>query len=109
MGLNVLYEDRSFLSIIIQPDPATRAGLTEGKKICDMAPPSDIAYDPFAAPDFTYGARQCSEAVTPSQLYAIHEHHQAPLLIQENNDMCKYNYQPGEWILSVPEKGRASD
>lgn len=41
------------------------------------------------------------EAVIPN--FVIHEHHQAAL-IQENIDMCKYNYQPENGYFSVPDR-----
>ena len=99
-GYRPFYEDRSLS--IIQPDLCNTGGLTEGKKICDMAHTYDIGVQIHicGSPISTAAALQL-EAVIPN--FVIHEHHQAAL-IQENIDMCKYNYQPENGYFSVPDK-----
>lgn len=99
-GYRPFYEDRSLS--IIQPDLCNTGGLTEGKKICDMAHTYDIGVQVHicGSPISTAAALQL-EAVIPN--FVIHEHHQAAL-IQENIDMCKYNYQPENGYFSVPDK-----
>ena len=99
-GYRPFYEDRSLS--IIQPDLCNTGGLTEGKKICDMAHTYDIGVQIHicGSPISTAAALQL-EAVIPN--FVIHEHHQAAL-IQENIDMCKYNYQPENGYFSVPDR-----
>ena len=99
-GYRQFFEDHSIG--IIQPDLCNTGGLTEGKKICDMAHTYDIGVQIHicGSPISTAAALQL-EAVIPN--FVIHEHHQAAL-IQENIDMCKYNYQPENGYFSVPDK-----
>lgn len=99
-GYRPFYEDRSLS--IIQPDICNTGGLTEGKKICDMAHIYDIGVQIHicGSPISTAAALQL-EAVIPN--FVIHEHHQAALM-KDNIEMCKYNYQPENGYFFVPDK-----
>lgn len=87
---------------VVQPDLGNTGGLTEGKKICDMAHVYDVPVQlhicggPIAA-----AAALQLEAVIPN--YLIHEHHAAALL-EENIRSCKYDYQPVNGAFSVPDR-----
>ena len=76
-------------------------GLTEGKKICDMAHIYDIPVQMHicGGPIATAAALQL-EAAIPN--YLIHEHHAAALL-DENIRSCKYDYQPVNGYFDVPD------
>lgn len=86
---------------VIQPDLGNTGGLTEGKKICDMAHTYDIPVQLHicGGPIATAAALQL-EAVIPN--YLIHEHHAAALL-DDNIRSCKYNYQPKQGYFEVPD------
>ena len=98
-GYRPFYEDRSLS--VIQPDLCNTGGITEGKKICDMAHVYDIGVQVHicGGPISTAAALQL-EAVIPN--FVIHEHHQAAL-IQDNIDTCLYDYQPVNGYFEVPE------
>lgn len=98
-GYRPFYEDRSLS--IIQPDLCNTGGITEGKKICDMAHVYDIGVQLHicGGPIATAAALQL-EAVIPN--FVIHEHHQAALL-KENINLCKYNYQPQNGFFEIPD------
>lgn len=85
---------------VIQPDLGNCGGLTEGKKICDMARIYDIGVQLHicGAPIATAAALQL-EAAIPN--FIIHEQHQYAL-IDENIEMCKYDYQPVNGYFDVP-------
>ena len=86
---------------VIQPDLGNTGGLTEGKKICDMAHIYDIPVQMHicGGPIATAAALQL-EAAIPN--YLIHEHHAAALL-DENIRSCKYDYQPVNGYFDVPD------
>lgn len=86
---------------IVQPDLGNCGGVTEGRKICDLA--------------HTYGAtvqtHTCNtpisvavslhlEAAIPN--FIIHEHHTVNTL-PETCEMCVYDYQPVNGYLDIPE------
>lgn len=98
-GYRPFFEDRSLQ--IIQPDLGNCGGLTEGKKICDMANVYDcgVQLHICGGPIATAAALQL-EAVIPN--FVIHEHHAAALL-PENIDLCKYDYQPNNGYFEIPE------
>ena len=99
-GYRPFYEDRSIS--IIQPDLCNTGGLTEGKKICDMAHVYDIGVQVHCcgSPISTAAALQL-EAVIPN--FVIHELH-ASALIQDNIDLCKYNYvADSEGCFTTPD------
>ena len=94
------FEDRSIS--IIQPDICNTGGLSEGKKICDMAHVYDIGVQVHicGSPISTAVALQL-EAVIPN--FVIHELH-ASALIDTNINLCKYNYQAVNGYFEVPDK-----
>ncbi|GHV94041.1 racemase [Spirochaetia bacterium] len=98
-GYRPFFEERSLH--VIQPDLCNCGGLTEGKKICDMAHVYDAAVQIHVCggPISTAAALQL-EAVIPN--FLIHEHH-AAALVDENIRLCKYDYQPQKGYFKVPE------
>jgi L-alanine-DL-glutamate epimerase-like enolase superfamily enzyme len=98
-GYRPFFEDRSLS--IIQPDICNTGGITEGKKICDMAHVYDMGVQIHicGGPIATAASLQL-EAVIPN--FVIHEHHQCAL-IQQNIDLCKYDYQPKNGYYEVPD------
>ena len=86
---------------VIQPDLGNTGGLSEGKKICDMAHVYDIPVQMHicGGPIATAAALQL-EAAIPN--FLIHEHHAAALL-DENIESCKYDYQPVNGYFDVPD------
>ena len=98
-GYRPFFEDRSIG--IIQPDLCNTGGLTEGKKICDMAHVYDIGVQVHCCggPLSAAAALQL-EAVIPN--FVIHELH-ASALIQDNIDLCKYDYAAKDGYFEVPD------
>ncbi|HAH62079.1 MAG TPA: mandelate racemase/muconate lactonizing enzyme family protein [Treponema sp.] len=86
---------------IAQPDLGTCGGITEVKKICDMAYAYDVAIQIHAcgSPICTAASLQV-EAAIPN--FIIHEHHQANLC-DFNIKLCKYDYQPIHGKFKVPD------
>ena len=86
---------------VAQPDLGTCGGLTEVKKICDMAYAYDVAIQVHAcgSPLCTAAALNL-EAAIPN--FIIHEHHQANLT-DFNRKLCKYDWQPVNGRFKVPE------
>ncbi len=99
-GYIPFFESRSL--DIIQPDFGTCGGITEGKKICDMAHVYDIMVQGHVCggPIATATALQI-EAVLPN--FLIHEHHRYAQL-KPNTDTCIYDYQPVEGYYDVPAR-----
>lgn len=99
-GYASFFEDRSLS--VIQPDLCNCGGITEGKKICDMAHTFDIGTQIHicGGPISTAAALQL-EAVIPN--FLIHEQH-ASALIQENRDTCIYDYQPVNGAFEIPNR-----
>ncbi len=86
---------------VIQPDLGNTGGLTEGKKICDMAHTYDIGVQAHvcASPLSTAVALHL-ECSIPN--FVIHENHMnnlAPI----HRELCKYDYQPEGGMFSPPE------
>jgi L-alanine-DL-glutamate epimerase-like enolase superfamily enzyme len=98
-GYRPFLEDRSLQ--VIQPDLGNSGGLTEGKKICDMAHVYDavVQLHVCGGPLATAAALQL-EAVIPN--FLIHEH-LASALIPENIRLGKYNYQPKDGYFEIPD------
>jgi len=93
------FEDRTLN--VIQPDLCNTGGITETKKICDMAQVYDIGVQIHVCggPIATAAALQV-EAVIPN--FVIHEEHNANLLTKfEKNG--KYFYEPKDGYYTVPE------
>ncbi|KMO87926.1 hypothetical protein AB840_00675 [Megasphaera cerevisiae DSM 20462] len=86
----------------INTDEGICGGITEGKKICDMAHVYDVRVQPHicGGPIATAAALQL-EAVIPN--FIIHETHRFSLL-EGNIVTCKYDYQPQNGYYEVPER-----
>lgn len=99
-GYRQFFEDNSLG--IIQPDICNCGGISEGKKICDMAHVYDVGVQIHicGGPISTAAALQV-EAVIPN--FVIHEHHEAAVL-EENINLCKWDYQPVNGYFKVPER-----
>ena len=93
------FEDRSLS--IIQPDLANTGGITETKKICDMAQVYDIGVQIHVCggPIATAAALQV-ETVIPN--FVIHEEHNANLMTKFKK-AGKYFYEPKNGFYEVPE------
>jgi galactonate dehydratase len=98
-GYRPFFENRSLR--VIQPDLGNCGGLTEGKKICDMAHVYDCAVQIHVCggPLATAAALQL-EAVIPN--FLIHEHH-AVSLLEANIALAKYDYQPKNGYFEAPD------
>jgi L-alanine-DL-glutamate epimerase-like enolase superfamily enzyme len=94
------YFENSSLQVI-QPDLGTAGGITESKKIADMAYTYDVNVQPHVcATPLSTAAALHLEAVIPN--FVIHEHHRVSL-IKEFQELCIYDYQPVNGRLKVPE------
>ena len=93
------FEDQSIQ--VIQPDLGNCGGLTEGKKICDMAYVYDISVQAHvcASPLSTAVALHL-ESVIPN--FVIHEHHTNNLK-PWNKELCTMDWQPVDGKFKVPE------
>lgn len=87
---------------MIQPDIANCGGLTEAKKICDMAHVYDVGVQAHicSSPISAAAAIQL-EAAIPH--FVIHEHH-GTLTHAYNRKLCIYDYQPVDGIITVPDR-----
>lgn len=86
---------------IIQPDIGNCGGITEAKKICDMAYAYDISVQAHvcAGPLSTAAALQLESSIFN---FTIHEHH-VYCLNKFNKRLAKYDYQPEKGIFKVPD------
>jgi L-alanine-DL-glutamate epimerase-like enolase superfamily enzyme len=86
---------------MIQPDFGNMGGLTEGKKVCDMAYVYDVCVQAHvcASPLSTAAALHL-ECVIPN--FVIHEHHVFNLS-PWNKVLSVYDYQPENGTYKVPE------
>ena len=86
---------------VIQPDVGTCGGITEIKKICDMAYTFDVGVQVHAcgSPLSTAAALHL-ECAIPN--FVIHEHH-TYARSQYNKELCIYDYQPVDGKFSVPD------
>lgn len=98
-GFAPYFKDNSIQ--VIQPDIGNTGGLTEAKKICDMAYSYDVGVQAHvcASPLSTAAALHLETAI-PN--FLIHEHHVYNLHTY-NKLLCKYDYQPKDGYISVPE------
>ncbi len=98
-GYRPFFEKRALA--VIQPDLGLVGGLTEGKKICDMANVYDVTVQCHAAggPIATAVALQL-EAVIPN--FIIHELH-AVALQEAVIAICKYDYVPKVGYFTIPD------
>lgn len=86
---------------LAQPDLGTCGGITEGKKICDMAHAFDCSVQlHICASNFSIAPALQLEAAISN--FSIHEHHSI-FLQEENIRLAKYNYQPVNGYYTVPE------
>ena len=98
-GYRPFMENRSLA--VIQPDLGNTGGITEGKKICDMAHIYECGVQlHLCGGPIAIAAALQLEAVLPN--FLIHEHHQFALL-EENIAMGKYNYQPVNGYYTCPD------
>lgn len=98
-GFRQFFEDRTL--DIVQPDLANTGGITETKKICDMAEVYDIGVQVhiFGGPIATAAALQL-EATIPN--FVIHEEHGGNLRSSFKR-AGKYYYAPEQGYYDVPE------
>lgn len=98
-GFRQFFEDRTL--DIIQPDLCNTGGITETKKICDMAQVYDIGVQIHVCggPIATAAALQV-EATIPN--FVIHEEHNANLLTVFKK-AGKYYYAPKNGFYDIPE------
>ena len=98
-GYLPFFNDRSL--DVIQPDLGTCGGISEGKKIAEMAHIHDITVQAHVcgSPIATAAALHYETAI-PN--FCIHEHHRNALL-KENIELCLYDYQPKDGYYTVPE------
>lgn len=93
------FEDRSIG--LIQPDLGTCGGITEGKKICDLAAIYDVGVQVHVCSSpLCVAASLHLEAVIPN--FTIHEHH-VFFRMPWNKRLCKYDYQPVNGYISIPD------
>ena len=86
---------------MIQPDLGTSGGITEGKKICDMAYTYDVSVQVHVcASPLSVAAALQLEAVIPN--FCIHEHHVINRA-SYNRELCIHDYQPVDGYMAVPE------
>lgn len=99
-GYRQFFEDRTLS--IIQPDLCNTGGITETKKICDMAHVYDVGVQIHVCggPIATAAALQV-EAVIPN--FCIHEHHVGALK-KPCVDTCVNDYQPVNGYFEIPNK-----
>ena len=98
-GFRQFFEDRTLS--VIQPDLCNTGGITETKKICDMAQVYDMGVQIHVCggPIATAAALQV-EAAIPN--FTIHEEHNANLLTAFINAGTHY-YKPENGFYTVPE------
>ncbi len=98
-GYRPFFEQR--LLDVIQPDLCLCGGLSEAKKICDMAWLYDAAVQiHVCGSPISKAAALQIEAAIPN--FLIHEHHQRALNPQ-SRATCVYDYQPVNGRYSVPD------
>lgn len=98
-GYRPFFEDGSL--DVIQPDICTCGGVTDVKKICDMAHVYDVTVQiHVCGGPISTAAALHMEAAIPN--FIIHELHRYALL-EPNTKTCKYNYMPKNGVYEVPE------
>lgn len=87
---------------LIQPDLGSCGGITEAKKICDMAHVYDVGVQAHvcSSPLLVAASLQL-EAVIPN--FTIHEHHTCYRL-ESNKRLCVHDYQPHDGRFSIPDE-----
>ncbi len=86
---------------MIQPDIGNCGGITETKKVCDLAHIYDVGVQIHvcSSPLLTAASLQLESAI-PN--FTIHEHH-VYNRYDYNKRLCKYDYQPVNGYMTVPE------
>jgi len=98
-GFRPFLEDRSLQ--VVQPDVCLCGGITEAKKICDMANTYDCsAQIHVCGSPISKAAALHIETAIPN--FIIHEHHKWALS-PEMRKTCKYDYQPVNGYYKAPE------
>lgn len=86
---------------VIQPDIGNCGGITEVKKICDMAHVYDVGVQiHVCSSPILKAASLHLEAAIPN--FVIHEHHVVSIN-HVNRELCRFDYQPQNGYYSVPE------
>ena len=86
---------------VVQPDIGIAGGITETKKICDMAHAFDVSVQIHSCGSpIIIAAALHLEAAIPN--FAIHEHH-VTHLSQANSSLGKYDYQPVDGYCAIPD------
>jgi L-alanine-DL-glutamate epimerase-like enolase superfamily enzyme len=86
---------------VIQPDLGNTGGITEGKKIADLAYVYDVNVQAHVcASPLSTAAALHFEAAIPN--FVIHEHHRNNLTAY-NKELCIHDYQPKDGYFEVPE------
>lgn len=99
-GYRPFLENRSL--DVIQPDICLCGGISEAKKICDIAQVYDINVQiHVCGSPISKAAALQVEATIPN--FIIHEHHQRALN-PESRKTCLYDYQPINGIYEIPDK-----
>lgn len=99
LGYRPFFENGSLN--VIQPDVCLCGGISETKKICDMAFAYDVSVQVHVcgSPISKAAALQI-EAAIPN--FIIHEHHQRALN-PKSRESCVYDYQPVNGRYSIPD------
>lgn len=98
-GFQPFLEARSLQ--VVQPDVCLCGGISEAKKICDMAASYDVAAQiHVCGSPISKAAALHIEAAIPN--FIIHEHHKWALH-PDCRATCKYDYQPENGYYKVPE------
>lgn len=98
-GFRPFFENRSL--DVIQPDLANCGGISEGKKVCDMAHAYEIAVQlHICGGPMSYAAALQVQAAIPN--FCIHEHH-VVYLDEFHRRLGKYDYQPVNGSIEVPD------
>lgn len=94
------FEERSL--DLIQPDVGTCGGVSEAKKICNMAHAYEIGVQTHVCGSPIVKAASIHlEASIPN--FVIHEHHRFNLM-EGNTELCTENYQPVNGKYQLPTK-----
>lgn len=98
-GFRPYFENQSIR--LAQPDLGNCGGITEGKKIADMAKTYDVGIQAHicGGPVATAAALQFEAAISN---FVIHEQH-AVTRMPANIALCKYDYQPKDGYYEVPD------
>lgn len=93
------FENRSLT--VIQPDIGNCGGITECKKICDMAHAYDISVQTHVCSSpISVAVSLQLEAALPN--FIIHEHHVSNTM-KHVTDLGLYNYQPKNGYFDIPD------